>query len=44
MLEDIEVQLGTDYLKNKSELDKLTDKVVYTGTIAAYFDYKLDYL
>ncbi len=44
MLEDIEVQLNTDYLKNKAELDKLADKIVYTGAIDAYFDYKLGYL
>jgi UDP-galactopyranose mutase len=37
----IEVRLNTDYLANKSELDKLADKVVYTGPIDAYFDYKL---
>ena len=36
----IEVRLNTDYLENKAELDAL-DKVVYTGPIDAYFDYKL---
>ena len=41
MLEGIEVRLGVDYLENKEELDKLADKVVYTGAIDAYFDYKL---
>jgi len=41
MLEGIEVRLGVDYLENKAELDKLADKVVYTGAIDAYFDYKL---
>ena len=30
-----------DYLDNKAELDALADKVVYTGAIDAYFDYKL---
>ena len=30
-----------DYLENKAELDALADKVVYTGAIDAYFDYKL---
>jgi UDP-galactopyranose mutase len=30
-----------DYLQNKAELDKLADKVVYTGAIDAYFDYQL---
>ncbi len=41
MLDGIEVRLGIDYLENKAELDKLADKVVYTGAIDAYFDYKL---
>lgn len=41
MLDGIEVRLNTDYLENKDELDKLTEKVVYTGAIDAYFDYKL---
>jgi UDP-galactopyranose mutase len=37
----IELQLNTDYLKNKKELDDYADKVVYTGPIDAYFDYQL---
>lgn len=41
MLDGIEVRLNTDYLENKDELDKLVEKVVYTGAIDAYFDYKL---
>ena len=41
LLDGIQVKLNTDYLKCKSELDKLAKKVVYTGPIDAYFDYKL---
>ena len=41
LLDGIEVRLNTDYLENKTELDALADKVVYTGPIDAYFDYKL---
>ena len=41
MLEGIEARLNTDYLENKEELDSLADKVVYTGPIDAYFNYKL---
>ena len=44
MLDGIEVRLNVDYLENKEELDALADKVVYTGPIDAYFDYKLGYL
>ena len=41
MLEGIEVRLNVDYLENKEELDKLAEKVIYTGPIDAYFNYKL---
>ena len=41
MLEGIEVQLGVDYLEKKEQLDALARKVVYTGPIDAYFEYKL---
>lgn len=41
MLDGIEVELNTDYLKDKEKYDAIADKVVYTGAIDAYFDYKL---
>lgn len=41
MLDGIEVRLDTDYLQQKEELDQLAEKVVYTGAIDAYFEYKL---
>jgi UDP-galactopyranose mutase len=41
MLGTIDINLGVDYLKNKAELDKLADKVVYTGAIDEYFGYSL---
>ena len=41
MLKGIEVRLGVDYLENKDELDMLAEKVIYSGAIDAYFDYKL---
>ena len=41
ILGDIEVRTGLDYLEHKAEYDALADKVVYTGAIDAYFDYKL---
>ncbi|MBQ7926691.1 MAG: UDP-galactopyranose mutase [Lachnospiraceae bacterium] len=44
LLEGIEVRLGVDYLEQKGTLDALADKVVYTGAIDAYFDYRLGYL
>ena len=44
MLEGVEVRLGQDYLADKASWDALTDKVVYTGPIDAYFAYKLGVL
>ena len=41
MLEGIEVQLNTDYLDNKAYFDSLAEKIVYTGSIDAFFDYSL---
>jgi UDP-galactopyranose mutase len=41
MLEGIEVQLNTDYLADKPHWDATADKVVYTGSIDAYFDFCL---
>ena len=41
LLDGIEVRLNTDYLENKEELNKLAEKVVYTGPIDAYFNYCL---
>ncbi|WP_444643988.1 UDP-galactopyranose mutase [Caproiciproducens sp. R1] len=41
LLGDTEVRLNVDYLKQKTEFDKLADKIVYTGPIDAYFGYQL---
>ncbi len=41
MLEGIEVKLGVDYLAEKESYDKLAKKVIYTGAIDAYFNFKL---
>lgn len=41
LLDGIEVRLNTDYLADREALDALAKKVVYTGPIDAYFDYKL---
>lgn len=41
MLEGIEVHLNTNYLEHKAELDALAEKVIYTGPIDAYFDFRL---
>jgi len=41
MLDGIEVKLGVDYLADREALSKIADRIVYTGPVDAYFDYKL---
>ena len=41
MLEGSEVQLGVDYFADKSRLDGLAKRIVYTGKIDEYFGYTL---
>lgn len=40
MLEGTEVRLNIDYLSNRSELEALADKVVYTGAIDEFYGYR----
>lgn len=40
MLEGVEVLLNTDYLEEKDKFDQMAEKIVYTGPVDAYFDYK----
>ena len=44
LLEGIEVRLNIDYLQDRNELNDLSDYIIYTGPIDAYFDYKLGHL
>lgn len=39
LLEGIPVELNTDYLKDRDRLDALADKVIYTGSIDAFYDF-----
>lgn len=41
MLEGVEVRLNVDYLKEKAAFDSIAEKVVYTGAVDAYYDYRL---
>ena len=41
MLDGIEVKLGVDYLADKAKFDAMASKVIYTGAIDAYFNFKL---
>ncbi|WP_048717640.1 UDP-galactopyranose mutase [Bacillus sp. 522_BSPC] len=40
MLKDIDVKLNVDYFGNKEEFDNLADKVVFTGMIDQFYNYK----
>lgn len=41
MLDGIEVKLNTDFFDNREEYKTIAEKIVYTGPIDRYFDYKL---
>ena len=41
LLDGIEVRLNEDYLAKKAGYDAMAKKVIYTGAIDAYFDYKI---
>lgn len=40
MLDGIEVRLNTDFFNNKAELSALANKVLFTGMIDQYYNYK----
>lgn len=44
MLEGVEVQLNTDFFDDKEKYQKMAKKIVYTGMIDEYFDFKLGHL
>ena len=41
MLDGIEVRLNTNYFDNKEEFNNIASKIIYTGAIDEFFDYKL---
>ncbi|MCR5795108.1 MAG: UDP-galactopyranose mutase [Solobacterium sp.] len=41
LLDGIEVRLSEDFLEDREGYQALADKIVYTGAIDAYFDYRL---
>ena len=44
MLENVEVHLNTDFFKHRRELEALANKIVYTGMIDQFYDYKFGVL
>ena len=44
LLGEIEAKLDTDYFENTKYFDSIADKVIYTGEIDRYFDYRFGHL
>lgn len=44
MLSGIEVRLNTDYFENREYLDTIAERVIYTGEIDRFFDYRFGHL
>ena len=40
LLENIEVKVGTDFFDNRKHYEKIADKIVFTGMIDEFYDYK----
>ncbi|MGV3150607.1 UDP-galactopyranose mutase [Sarcina ventriculi] len=40
LLEGIDVKLNTDFFKNREELENLADRIVFTGMIDEFYDYR----
>lgn len=44
MLEGVEVRLNTDYFEDKAYFDSMADRIIYTGEIDRFFDYRFGHL
>lgn len=44
LLDGIEVRLDTDFFKNRQELDSVADRILFTGCIDEFFDYRCGHL
>ena len=44
MLDGVEVCLDTDYFENREHFDSMADRVIYTGEIDRFFDYRFGHL
>jgi UDP-galactopyranose mutase len=44
MIKDVELKLNADYFDNKTAYDEMADKIVYTGPIDRFFDYRFGHL
>ena len=44
LLDGVEVQLGTDFLAHRNVLTAMADRILFTGPLDAYFNYRLGHL
>jgi len=44
LLQGIETRLNTDYIPNRNELDALADKIVFTGQLDEFYDFRYGHL
>ena len=44
MLNGIEIRLNTDFFENRTELESIADKIIYSGEIDRFYDYKFGHL
>lgn len=44
LIKDIEISLDTDFFCNREYFENIADKIVFTGCIDQYFNYKFGYL
>lgn len=44
LLSEIETKTGVDYFDNRGYWDQIADRIVYTGPIDQFYDYKFGYL
>lgn len=40
MLKGVDIETGLDFLSNKNDLEKIAKKIIYTGAIDEFFEYK----
>ena len=44
MLNDVDIKIKTDYLKNKKYWNSISSKIIYTGCIDEFYNYKFGHL
>lgn len=44
MLKDVDIELGVDYFSRRNELNSIASKIIYTGMIDEFYEYKFGQL